>query len=451
MFHEGAGHPDKIKTAANISKSFYWKSLQRDVKKYIHTCKICQQIKNKPTKPAGSLMPLPVPSRPWESVSLDFITNLPEAEGYDAILTVVCTMTKMAHFIPCTSTLSSKQLAKLFVDNVYRLHGMPRFLIGDRDSRYTSEFFSDLMSRLHTKLCLSTAYHPQSDGNTERCHRTIEQILRAYVHHSHHDWYERLSLAEFSYNNNIHSSTGHTPFTANYGYDPHTPMNLVEPPTNATENPEILDKLLSIHDLIQEELKIAKALQKHYADKRTVPTEYNVGDYVLLSTQNLKLLNQPCKKFKQKYICPFKILRKISSQAYELALDSKMKVHPVFHVSLLREYKSDTDPATEVPNTIPAVNDMQYGEDYFYVDRILDHKVAKHAYYKKGTAMLFKVRREGYGPKEDTWEPYVNLQRIDELKDYVKANKKLRLFVNSAEFRQMSRKYPSRFPSVLRA
>jgi hypothetical protein len=157
------------------------------VKSFVKLCAKCQRIKPRTDKPYGSTMPLPVPTKPWDSVSMDFITNLPNVDGYDAILTVVCTLTKMAHFIPCNSTLNSRQLAKLFLDNVYRLHGLPRFLIGDRDTRYTSHFFKSLMLELKTTLCLSTAYHPQSDENTERCHRTIEQILRSFVHTDHYN------------------------------------------------------------------------------------------------------------------------------------------------------------------------------------------------------------------------------------------------------------------------
>ena len=134
---------------------------------------------------------------------MDFITGLPNVDGYDAILTVVCTLTKQSHFIPCSKTINSRQLARSFLNNVYRLHGLPRFLIGDRDTRYTSTFFRSLMADLRTTLSLSTAYHPQSDGNTERVHRTIEQILRSFVHEDHYEWLTNLPLAEFAYNNNV--------------------------------------------------------------------------------------------------------------------------------------------------------------------------------------------------------------------------------------------------------
>ena len=184
-FHRESGHADSTKTTANILRTFYWHSVKKDTRSYIKLCPTCQRIKPRTAKPYGSLMPLPVPVNPWESVSLDLITGLPNADGYDAVVTFVCSLTKMAHFVPCASTINARQLAKLFLDNVYRLHGLPRFLIGDRDPRYTSKFFQSLMSDLRTTLSLSTAYHPQTDGQTERVHRTIEQILRSYIHTNH--------------------------------------------------------------------------------------------------------------------------------------------------------------------------------------------------------------------------------------------------------------------------
>jgi hypothetical protein len=198
-------------------------------------------------------MPLPIPTRPWDTVSMDFITSLPNVDGYDAILNVVCTLSKMAHFISWNSTVNSRQLANLFLDNMYCLHGLPRFLIGDRDTRHTSQFFKNLMSELKITLCLSTAYHPQSDGNTERCHRTIEQIFRAFVHTDHFNWLSSLTLAEFAYNNNVQSNISHLPFVANYKFDTRTPFNLIDPPIDfipQQNNEGVLQRLPTVHNLI---------------------------------------------------------------------------------------------------------------------------------------------------------------------------------------------------------
>ena len=452
-FHTVSGHPDYTRTAANILRSFYWPTVHKDTKSFVKLCPVCQRIKPRTQKPHGSLMPLPVPSRPWESVSMDFITGLPNIDGYDAILTVVCTLTKQSHFIPCSKTINSRQLAKTFLDNVYRLHGLPRFLIGDRDTRYTSAFFKSLMSDLKTTLSLSTAYHPQSDGNTERVHRTIEQILRSFVHEDHYEWLTNLPLAEFAYNNNVHSSTGFSPFESNYGFSPRTPLNLIEPPMDSNqtqkESDDYLHRLLTVHQLIIEQLKISKEMQKHHADKRSKPMEFNIDDYVLLSTQHLKMLDNPSKKFKKRFIGPYLITKKISSQAYELKLPSTMKVHPVFHISLLKEYHS-ADPANDVPDNVPSTNDYVYGDDFYHVSMIMDHKTAEYPQkYAKGPALLFKVRWENYGPSKDSWEPYINVKRTDQFQSYLKSSDKFRLLLKSTEYSKLRTRYPSRFPDLL--
>jgi hypothetical protein len=137
-FHNSVGHPDYERTYSVILCTFYWPNLRKESKSFVKICPKCQRIKPRTEKPYGSSMPLPIPTRPWDSISMDFITRLPNVDGYDAILTVVCTLSKMAYFIPCNSTVTSRQLVMVFLDNVYCLHGLPSFLIGDRVMRYTS-------------------------------------------------------------------------------------------------------------------------------------------------------------------------------------------------------------------------------------------------------------------------------------------------------------------------
>jgi hypothetical protein len=198
------------------------------------------------------------------------------------------------------------------------------------------------MLELKTTLCLITTYHPQSDGNTERCH-PIEHTLSSFIHTNHYDWLSSLSLAEFAYNNNVHNNIGHSPFVANYGFDPRTLYNLIDPQIKLIpqqNNDAVLARLFTVHKLIVNQLHIDKAKQKHYADQRSTPKQFNVGERVMLSTINLKLLNQPSKKFRSRYIGPYKIIEKISSQAFKLDLPSTMKVHPVFRISLLKDVNS---------------------------------------------------------------------------------------------------------------
>jgi len=204
-----------------------------------------------------------------------------------------------------------------------------------------------------------------------------------------------LSLAEFAYNNNVHIGIGHSPFVANYRFDPRTPYNLIDPPIELIpqqNNDAILERLFTVHKLIVDQVHIAKAKQKHYANQRSKPKQLNVGERVILSTINLKLLNQPSKKFRTCYISPYKIIENISSQAFKLELPSNMKLHPVFHVSLLKDFNSLSH-ESEVPNNSPSTNVMIYGDDTFFVHLIINHKIAPHpSTYAKGPALLFKVK-----------------------------------------------------------
>ena len=301
------------------------------------------------------------------------------------------------------------------------------------------------MKALHTKMNLSTAFHPQTDGNTERVHRTIEQILRAFVHRTPDEWLKTLSLAEFCYNNSKHSSTGITPFESIYGLPPLTPISLIQPPNSDT--PDIINKIHDIHSIVEEQIKIVKSEQKHHADKKARIIDHAVGDYVLLSTENLKLYNQPCKKFRDRFIGPYKVQQKISPVAYRLDLPNTVRIHLVFHISMLKPYNSDTPDADPVDH-IPARGEYISGDNVYTIDNIQDHKVGPcPAFYARGPALLFKVRWSGYPPDADTWEPYVSLKRTDELHKYVQTTPQFRNLTQTPRYTQLHRKYPTRFPT----
>ena len=176
------GHVGRDKTLDSIMRLFYWPGLHQDVAHYIRTCDSCQRNKPSHTHPHGLLQSLPIPSRPWQCVTLDLIITLPmTARGHDAIVTFVDKFTKMVHFVPTNGKVTAAQLARLFVDNIVRLHGIPEQLISDRDSKFVSKFWQAVFELLGTKLSMSTAYHPQTDGQTERANRVVEEMLRAYL------------------------------------------------------------------------------------------------------------------------------------------------------------------------------------------------------------------------------------------------------------------------------
>jgi len=169
---------------------------------------------------AGKLMPNSIPEKPWMHILVDFITKLPLAQGYDSILVVVDRLTKMVHFIPTTEKTSAEGLARLFRDNVWKLHGLPESIISDRGPQFTAGLMRELNKMLGIKSKLLIAFHPQTDGQMERVNQELEQYLRMFIDHRQEQWPEWLGTAEFAYNNKVHSSTKTSPFKANYGQNP---------------------------------------------------------------------------------------------------------------------------------------------------------------------------------------------------------------------------------------
>ncbi|KAK9800185.1 hypothetical protein WJX73_005436 [Symbiochloris irregularis] len=215
------GHFGTDKTIDAITRRFFWPHIKRTVRKFVRECLACQRSKPRSGKAFGLLQPIPIPDRPWEQVTLDLVTDLPTTPtGHDAILVVVDRLSKMVHFVPTTKTVTAEGTARLFKDHVFKYHGLPEVIIGDRDVRWSGQFWSAVFRSLGTKIRLSTAYHPQTDGQTERANRTMEEILRSYVHPLADDWEARLGDAEFSYNNSTQASTGRSPFYTAYGFHP---------------------------------------------------------------------------------------------------------------------------------------------------------------------------------------------------------------------------------------
>jgi reverse transcriptase-like protein/integrase-like protein/gag-polyprotein putative aspartyl protease len=225
-----AGHPGYTKTYAKIARAYYWPNMGIDIRKHVQECDGCQRSKPANHPPAGRLRPLPIPSRAWESIGMDFIGPLPKsALGHDMILVIIDRLTKMAKFIASQSTATSKDVAELFLREVFRYHGLPSNIISDRDPRFTAKFWGALQKALGVKLLMSTAEHPQTDGQAEATVKTIQKMLKPFVFQGQ-DWEELLPTLEFAYNDTTQSSTGQTPFYLNYGYHPtgvtrHEPVN----------------------------------------------------------------------------------------------------------------------------------------------------------------------------------------------------------------------------------
>ena len=450
-FHDSpsAGHPGYLRTLNAVAAHYWWPRMTDFVRRYVASCSTCQRIKPSTQAPAGLLQPHAVPTRPWSHISMDLITDLPvsvshDGQQYDAIATFVDLLTKQAFFVRTTKTVTATGLAHLYLDNVYRLKGLSKFIVSDRDTRITSEFWQTLFRRLGSTLNLSTAHHPQTDGQTEITHRTIEQILRAYVTPEHDDWATWLPVAEFAYNSSTHSSISTTPFEANYGYKPSTPATLDLP---ATCPSDYASKLQDIHVFIRRQSELAKARQAEQANKHRRDVTFQPGDKVMLSSEKLTLKEQPSKKLRDRWLGPFTVEKVVSPVAYRLILPSQMAVHPTFHVSRLH-------PAVESPavfssrpaamRPIPTAADFSYSAR-FAVEALLDVRINPET----GRSLQFKVRWAAphNDPALDTWEPLRHVSHLDVFSAFLLSPVYAR-FSATPEFRQFARSYARSVPRL---
>ena len=339
------GHLGRDRTFEQVSRHCYWPTMRADVQRYVQHCGSCQGIKSATQVPAGLLMPLQIPAGLWESVSMDLITQLPKTKrGYTAIAVFVDRLSKMTHLVPVETSITSisaEGFAQVFLKEVFRHHGLPKSFVSDRGPRFTSAFLKSLCRSLGISQDISTAFHPQTDGQTERMDRVLGDMLRAYVKiHSYDDWVLLLPCCEFAINNSFQASIRNTAFFVNFGRHPRTSDNLAFPAA-ITHKQSKTDFVFALHGVWEEAkrcLRLAQERQGGYANKRRRLLEFQVGDFVLLDSKNLKLKSDGHRKLTARFLGPFEIVKKVGKVAYELKLTADMLMHDVFHVSLLRPY-----------------------------------------------------------------------------------------------------------------
>ncbi|MCH88801.1 transposon Tf2-1 polyprotein, partial [Trifolium medium] len=369
------GHGGINKTIARIQAQFYWKRMREDIKDYVQQCTICQQAKTVTSNPAGLLQPLPIPSQVWEDIAMDFITGLPNSGGFSVIMVVIDRLTKYSHFIAQKADYSSKSVAEAFMLNVAKLHGIPKSIVSDRDKVFTSGFWQQLFKLQGTSLAMSTAYHPQTDGQSEILNKCVEMYLRCFTFQHPKQWFKILAMAEYWYNTSFHISAGMTPFRALYGRDPPAIVRYIP---QSQDVPTVTEQLLQ-RDVIMKQLKEnllrAQQLMKHHADKKRTHVEFKVGDTVLVKLQPYRQHSTALRKnqkLSMRYFGPFKILAKIGAVAYKLELPSTAKIHPVFHVAQLKPFKgSDHEPYIPLPLTTSDIGPT------FHPYKLLDTRMVK--------------------------------------------------------------------------
>ena len=397
------GHQGKNRTLRRLIDKFGWVGMSKDVDAYVSGCQHCLRNKPKNTHPAGLLQPLEIPNRPWESISMDFIVKLPKTkEGFDAVMVVVDRFSKYVEFIPTFTTATAEDVAELFFKNVLCRHGCPASIVSDRDSKFISSFWQALWTSVGTKLKLSTAYHPQTDGQTERVNRVLEEMLRSFCLLNPESWVDFLPQARFAYNSAVHSSTKLSPFAVVYGSDPRLPASYVAGDSCAV--PASVERFRERHEQtisqVADLLKAAQERQAKYANRKRVDVSFNVGDEVLLNSRNLSLDGSNPQKLKPLFVGPFKILKKVGPVAYTLDMPSTFAGHPTFHVSVLKKY---TGTAERFPlraeSAEPPPLYFQRGDAFYEVEKIVSHRGRK-------PNRELRVKWKGY--KKLTWEPEAN-------------------------------------------
>ena len=370
-----AGHFGVEKTLELIKRHYSWPGLAKEVAEYVKTCDICQRVKVHRHKPYGMLGSLPQPNGPWQEISVDFITGLPYSRHrrniYDSVLVVVDRFTKMARYIPTLKSLKAVEFADLFVEEIVGRFGTPNGIVSDRGSVFTSAFWSEFCYHLKIKRRLSTAFHPQTDGQTERQNQHLEHYLRVYSNWEQSNWAALLFLAEFAYNNSVHSVTGFTPFFMLYGFHPKIFFR-AEDSSIKGRVPAANQRIQNLHVARQRYSELAKKAheeQAKYYNKAHIPMTYKIGDLVLLSTKNLRV-KRPSKKLSERFAGPFRVEEIVGSQAYKLTLPTASRLSPVFHVSLLELYHGRGD-GSQVEFALPElIDDVEEWE----VEEILERE-----------------------------------------------------------------------------
>jgi transposase InsO family protein len=371
------GHMGLAKTMARLTSMCWWPGMKAMIADYVRGCVTCAATKPLLQKPAGTLRPLPIPDKPWRVITIDFVGPFPRtADYFNYVLVVQDKFSKMAHFIATTTNVTAEETALLLLEHVVRLHGLPEAIISDRGHEFTAHLFQQLWTAFGTDLRLSTAYHPQSDGGTERLIRELEQQLRAHANRSGNNWKQWLSIVEMHYNNDRHESTGKTPFEMN-GVDWKdqwaVAMASARPRLTNDAAEDLLRDIRTTWEDARQVMIRQRAQQKKFADVKRREERYQVGDQVMLTTDKLA---EGRGKLRDRWVGPFTVMEAFRN-GVNVRLDLPQqysKLHPVFHVEKLKRFIPSAMewPGREQPKRPKAR--LVNGRRKYWAVRIIDRK-----------------------------------------------------------------------------
>lgn len=409
---EGA-HAGYHRCYNRIASLYYWPQMARDIKMYVSTCDICQKAKPRRHAPVGFLRPIPIPTRPFEVVSMDFIPELPVSDGYDNILVIVDKLTKYALFIACSTSITEIDTARLFFKHVISEYGIPRQIISDRDARWRGDFWQEVCKLLDTTRALTTSYHPQADGQTEVMNQTLEIALRAYVGPSRDDWSGKLSALQLAYNTTPHSATGYSPAYLLRGYQPRTVSSLVHDGDDlhtrslgsglVPDATALVEGFEAEWSAARDALTLGQAHQQRAYNHGRLIDEFEEGDKVVLNVNSLELLRAESgrgRKLLMKYDGPFEILRKLSPVSYQVRLPASYGIHPIINIAHLERYRSSPPELGDHPKKQLQRADFAE-EPEFEVERILRERTRAGRNGRRVPQYL--TRFKGYTEEWDEW------------------------------------------------
>lgn len=397
------GHSGVNATHKRIANLFWWPKMSQDVVKWVQECEICQRFKSEHVKSPGLLQPIPIPNQAWEVITMDFIEGLPRSENRDTIMVVIDKFTKYCHLLSFQHPFSATQVAQKLLDVVIKLYGPPKSIITDRDKIFTSRFWAELFNKMGTSSNYSTAYHPQTDGQSERLNQCVEMYLRCLANQKPNQWHKWLSMAEWWYNTSHHSAIQMSPYKALYGKDPPS-MNYHQAQKSSIASiDEFMRNRAELQTLLKRNLVKAQERMKHYADKKRSEREFNEGEEVFLKLQPYKqhsLKDSRVEKLAARFYGPYTITKKVGKVAYKLNLPSTARIHDTFHVSQLKK-KLGTGNflQTKPPGAEEEKRDRK-------PEAILERRLIKK---NNRPAALVLVKWTDSLPEDSTWEEYEKL------------------------------------------
>ena len=412
----------------------------KEVKQYVEGCDQCQRMKNRAEMPAGKLKPNQIPEKLWQHILVDFIMKLLVSKGHDSILVVCDRFSKISHFVAMTEKTIVEGLARMFRDNMWKLHGLPESMISDRGLQFVVGLTRELNKMLGIETKLSTAYYPETNGQTERTNQELEQYLRIYVNHRQNNWAEWLATAEFAFNNKVYIATKISPFQVNYGREPRIGFDIRKKRKNEKAE-KFVKEMKERHEEARAALVKSQEKMKRQADRnRKEVEEYRVGDKVLISTKDFskKLMKRVTKKLTEKFIGPYVVRKIVSENAVELELPASLRIHPVVNVRRIVKYREQIEGQKIPPPPVEVAGKKEYE-----VEEILDRQ-------ERRGKTKYLVKWKEYMAEKNIWERLENLKNaMEKIEEFekgrfeeeiwrirIKKGKEMKLNLEAEEFRR---------------